>query len=76
MLMSSSLIHVIRVYRGWGYKEKHSEVWNSFNSFQFFSILAFPEIYFYCILINEGTNDSQTFRYFLRQLIRLRRSQF
>ena len=35
MLMSSSLIHAIRVYRGWDYKGKHSEFETTSTVFNF-----------------------------------------
>ena len=74
--MNSSLVHEIRVYRGWGYKGKHSGVWENIKGLQFSAILAFSYLHFYGILINEGTNDSQTFKYFLSLLISIRRNNF
>ena len=76
MWMSSSFLLEIRIYRGWGYIGKHSGVWESNSVLTFSAIIAFSELYFYDILINEDSNNSYTFRYFLDKLTETRRNQF
>ena len=73
---NSSFHLVIRIYWGWGYKEEHSITWENNSALSFSAILAFSEFYFYGILVNEGLNDSYTFRHFLEWLNETRRYQF
>ena len=68
--MSLNFHHRNREYRGWGYKGKHSGVYENFK------ILSFSELHFYGLIINEGSNDSDTFKYFLNELIKTRRNKF
>ena len=68
--------HETKVYRGWGFKGKHSGVYETNKNLSFSAILEFSELHFYGLLINEGSNDSNTFRYFLNQLVEIRENKF
>ena len=46
ILMNSCLAQEIRVCKGWGYKGKHSGVWENIKSLQFSAILAFSNLNF------------------------------
>ena len=75
--LTNSCFHpIIRTYRWWGNKRKHSGTWESNCALSFSAILAFSEFYFYGILVNEGSNGSYTFRHFLDKLTEVRRDQF
>ena len=74
--MSSSFRHASRVYRGWGYKGKHSGILVSSKDLSSSATIAFSELHFYGILINENSNDCFTFRYFLHNLIEAREKLF
>ena len=76
ILVNSSLAQVIRVYRGWSYKGKHSGVWKNIKGLQFSANLYFSNLHFYDILINEDTNDSHTFTYLFNMLINIRSDHF
>ena len=75
ILTSSSSRHV-SIYRGWGYKGKHSEILVSSKDLSFSATIAISVLHFYGILINENSNDCFTFRYFLHNIIGAREKLF